>query len=492
MVLLFCSAWIWRIRVRSICLIGICMSLVTSPLSAEVTGNAAGVIMCWPGASAQADSMAAIARAIATRVPGTAWLFLFGTAAPDICWLFMLSSPASISVGVAQTLEDRREDNFHIQSERPVPEVVQIVCYASLHFFDAIGFAAKAVHLRPPGNTGFDPVAVDVTRYDLLIEIVVFERMRTRSDHRHVAAQYVEELRQFVQARAAQETAYARDPRVAAFRLFDYARFLRMNAHGAELVDGEDAAIRAFAALLEEHRTTRTELHRNRAGKQDRRDREQGAQREEAIEGLLLHHRVRRQRRRRQVDGRHTEQVRHAAFEERQRAHVGHKTDVDQDVAKFVYQLEDRAFLGQRQREPDFTHVLRAHVVSEGFMLFEHRHTRVHLGAGLYVVGSRRTEARCRRRVDLANDLVAMFTASRDCNLLQIQACVAHASQHAVRDQAAGDHRGACHAGPVDEPETRHEVDTMQGEHQRHCADLHDEPAQRDLPGECALRAATP
>src|SRR5471032_1797299 len=171
MVLLFCSAWIWRIRVRSICLIGICMSLVTSPLSAEVTGNAAGVIMCWPGASAQADSMAAIAREIATRVPGTAWLFLFGTVAPDSCWLFMLSSPASISVGVAQTLEDRRENDFHIKSERPVPEVIQIVCYTSLHFFDAIGLASKAVHLSPAGNARLDPVTMDIARYNLLIKI---------------------------------------------------------------------------------------------------------------------------------------------------------------------------------------------------------------------------------------------------------------------------------------------------------------------------------
>src|ERR1700712_4004989 len=245
--MLFWSARIWRISVKSICLIGIWMSLVTSPLSALVTGNAAGSIMCWPGASKHAESIAAIARERTTRVPGTAWLFLFGAVAPDICWLFMLSSPASISVGVAQTFEDRRKDNFHIKSERPVTQVVQIVCDASLHFLDAISLAAKSVDLGPAGNARLDPVTMDVTRYDLLIKIVMLKGMRTRSHYRHVAAQHVEELRQLVEARAAQESANTCNVWIVARGLLQLPRLLHMHAHGAELVDAEDAAIGAFS-----------------------------------------------------------------------------------------------------------------------------------------------------------------------------------------------------------------------------------------------------
>src|ERR1700722_15918835 len=103
---LACWAWIWRISVRSICLTGICMSLVTSPLSAVVTGTAGGVTMYWPGTAEHAASMAASTRDRATRVPGTPWLFLFGRWMPDCFLLFIMVVPfTSVSVGVAHAFK---------------------------------------------------------------------------------------------------------------------------------------------------------------------------------------------------------------------------------------------------------------------------------------------------------------------------------------------------------------------------------------------------
>ncbi|CAG9266937.1 exported hypothetical protein [Burkholderia cepacia] len=63
-----CSARICSICVRSICLTGTCMSLVTSPLSAVVTGNAVELICC-PGTTVHAESTATVVQASAMHMP---------------------------------------------------------------------------------------------------------------------------------------------------------------------------------------------------------------------------------------------------------------------------------------------------------------------------------------------------------------------------------------------------------------------------------------
>src|SRR5689334_566009 len=54
------------------------------------------------------------------------------------------------------------------------------------------------VYLRPPGDAGLDAVPFRVERY-LSYEIVDKTRpLRTRTDEAHIAAQYIDELRQFI------------------------------------------------------------------------------------------------------------------------------------------------------------------------------------------------------------------------------------------------------------------------------------------------------
>ena len=79
---------------------------------------------------------------------------------------------------MSNAFEDGREDDPQIQSERPVAQVVQIVLDPSFHFFNPIRLATEAIDLRPSGNARLDPVAMVIAGDHLLIEIVVFERMR--------------------------------------------------------------------------------------------------------------------------------------------------------------------------------------------------------------------------------------------------------------------------------------------------------------------------
>src|ERR1700744_2914649 len=150
-----------------------------------------------------------------------------------------------------QSGDNRRADDPHVECERPVTQVIQVMFDAPLHLLDAVGLATKAVDLRPTRNTRLDPVAIDIARDHFLIEVVVLECMGTRSYDRHVATQHVVELRQFVEARAAQESAHFGDARIVARGLPDGAFWLDMQTHRAKLVNREYVTVCTFAFLLE-------------------------------------------------------------------------------------------------------------------------------------------------------------------------------------------------------------------------------------------------
>ena len=103
---------------------------------------------------------------------------------------------------------EREPDDLDVECDRPVLDVVQVVLEA---LFER-RVAAPAVDLRPAGDAGLHLVAQHVLR-EAMLELLDEERaLGTRTDDRHVAAQDVPELRQFVEVEAAQPSAR---PRVA-------------------------------------------------------------------------------------------------------------------------------------------------------------------------------------------------------------------------------------------------------------------------------------
>lgn len=94
-------------------------------------------------------------------------------------------------------------DDFQIEGKRPVLDVVEIVFDASLE----IGVAAPAVDLCPAGDAGLDQVLLHIAG-DLVLELGdEHGPFRAWADDGHVALEYVDELRQLIQARAAQKGA---------------------------------------------------------------------------------------------------------------------------------------------------------------------------------------------------------------------------------------------------------------------------------------------
>ncbi len=86
---------------------------------------------------------------------------------------------------------------------------------------------------------------------------------RARTDENHVALEHVQQLRQFVEAGFAHPSADARQTRIGAVGRRE-AVGVGVDAHGAELVEGETPAAKADAFLAEDGRAGEVARHQNR------------------------------------------------------------------------------------------------------------------------------------------------------------------------------------------------------------------------------------
>ena len=164
-----------------------------------------------------------------------------------------------------------RRDDAQIQERAGVADVPAVE-HAALLGAEPVA----AVDLGPAGDAGADrdPVG-DAVRQ-------VARQQRPRADQRHLAAQHVEELRQFVEPRAPQQAPDQRDP----FRLRDgCALRVARAAHGPELVEDEGAHASAGAELAEQDRAALVREHDEREQHEQRHQREQGERAYRQLDG---------------------------------------------------------------------------------------------------------------------------------------------------------------------------------------------------------------
>src|SRR5687767_1097860 len=72
-----------------------------------------------------------------------------------------------VCVGLAEAAEEGQDQDLHVQQQRPVLDVVEVVLDALLDG----GVAPPAVHLGPAGDAALHPVAQHVLR-DALLELL--------------------------------------------------------------------------------------------------------------------------------------------------------------------------------------------------------------------------------------------------------------------------------------------------------------------------------
>jgi len=149
------------------------------------------------------------------------------------------------------------------------------------------GIAAQPVRLRPAGDARADVVLHHVFR-DLVLELLHEIRpLGTRADNAHIALQHIEKLRQFVDARPAQEGAELRAAGIVLHRPLRIRRLLIRHMHGPELVHDEGAPIQPHPLLLEDDGTRRRQLDPDGGNQHDRRRHDDGRDREHNIENPL-------------------------------------------------------------------------------------------------------------------------------------------------------------------------------------------------------------
>src|SRR5206468_12698475 len=107
------------------------------------------------------------------------------------------------SVGV--TLEEypqrRQEEDLDVERQRPVLDVVSVVKRA---ITDGRG-TAQVIDLRPSCEARPHLLPLQVARHRRAVLLVEMGGLRARADEAHVAFDDVDELRQLVEARAAEE-----------------------------------------------------------------------------------------------------------------------------------------------------------------------------------------------------------------------------------------------------------------------------------------------
>src|SRR4051812_16827288 len=192
------------------------------------------------------------------------------------------------SVAAVQPADERQPHDLQIERDGPVLDVIEVVLDPLLER----GIAAPAVDLRPAGDAGLDLVAQHVLRNAVLELLDEIGALGPRADDRHIAAEDVPELRQFVEVKPAEPLADRRAARVVVARPDRAGLVLGPLVHRAEFVDVERLAVEAHPLLLVEDRPLRRvadERHDRQEGEREPekrrpRDGEVDAPLQEAVE----------------------------------------------------------------------------------------------------------------------------------------------------------------------------------------------------------------
>src|SRR5205085_8347473 len=127
-----------------------------------------------------------------------------------------------------------------VEPEGPVVDIIFVQLDPPLGPLDGPHFTAQPLHLGIAGNPRLDPVAPGIAAHGFVIEAIADHHLGavgTRTDEGHAALDDVEQLRQLVDAEAAQEASDRSYAWVAARRCLLGADIGHVRVHGSELED---------------------------------------------------------------------------------------------------------------------------------------------------------------------------------------------------------------------------------------------------------------
>ena len=157
-------------------------------------------------------------------------------------------------------------------------DVLQIVLDPALHLVQRVGLAAQTVDLCPAGDARLDLVAAEIAVDHRRVLLVEGNRVRSRPDDRHLAAEHIDELRQLVKRQPAQDAPHPGHPRVVGRHLPKRGRWgrARLDSQRAELEERENLLIATMARLAIDHRPRAVQLDEQGDQQKGRREHDQG------------------------------------------------------------------------------------------------------------------------------------------------------------------------------------------------------------------------
>src|SRR5262252_858063 len=103
-------------------------------------------------------------------------------------------------------------------------DVVEVEFDPALQLSGRARRAARTIDLRPSGEARLDAMTMRIAIGDLGSHSIFrthVDRVRTRSDQRHLALEHIEELRQLIQTESAEPTADGSDAWIVALGLLE-------------------------------------------------------------------------------------------------------------------------------------------------------------------------------------------------------------------------------------------------------------------------------
>src|ERR1700758_5199643 len=89
-----------------------------------------------------------------------------------------------------------------------------------MRFVDRVHFAAQPVYLGPAGDAWLDAMTMQILLDRLAVEPIAgshCDRVRARTDERHISARHIDKLRQLVHAEPTQDAPQPGDPRIVSY-----------------------------------------------------------------------------------------------------------------------------------------------------------------------------------------------------------------------------------------------------------------------------------
>ncbi len=315
----------------------------------------------------------------------------------------------------------------------------------------------------------------------LFVVRVVLSSMRTRPDDRHAAAQHVEDLRQFVQAAAAQERTETRDTCVVLGRLLNRRAMVVVHTHRAELEHVELTATQPMTALAEEHRTRRAQLDAHCNGGHQRPQAKQRDDGQDLVLQRLGHHEVivAVHTTLTQIDHRHIADLFARLIQQTEIEQVRYQLDVDRVTVQALQQLLDVVAFAQRQRDPDLFDLVFLQIVDQRVRLAQARQRLTLFGHGNVVWGTEITDqvhADPRVTAQVVVDFHHRVAQPHHHHTLHVHALGTQMVQKATQHRACRHQRGQATDEPQADPIARHLLahlhdQRMHGKQREHAAE---------------------